>query len=50
MGYIAGADRDQPMLLSAAVEDYVARDAPVRVIDAFVNILDMHALGFDRNG
>jgi hypothetical protein len=47
-GFIAGADRDQPMLLPALVDDYIAADAAVRVIDAFVASLDMHALGFGR--
>ena len=36
------------MLLPAAVEGHVARSVTARVIDAFVDILDMHALGFDR--
>jgi transposase len=47
-GFIAGADRDQPMLLPALVDDYIAPDAAVRVIDAFVASLDMHQLGFGR--
>src|SRR4051794_40988781 len=47
-GFIAGADRDQPMLLPALVDDYITADAAVRVIDAFVASLDMHALGFGR--
>jgi len=31
MSYIQGEDRGQAALLPAAVEDYVAADAPVRV-------------------
>lgn len=46
MGYIKGADRNQVMLMPECVEDYVAADSPVRVIDAFVAGLDMAALGF----
>jgi transposase len=37
MSYIRGEDRGQAALLPAAIEDYVAADAPVRVIDAFVD-------------
>ena len=48
MDFIAGADRQQPMLLPAMVEDYVSPDAEVRVIDAFVASLDMRSLGFER--
>ncbi len=48
MGYIAGADRGQTMLLPARVEDYVGPEALVRVIDAFVDSLDLHKLGFER--
>ena len=49
MSYIAGADRGQAALLPAAIEDYVAADAPVRVIDAFVDGLNLSALGFGRS-
>ena len=48
MSYIVGADRGQATLLPALIEDYVAADAPVRVIDAFVEGLDIVGLGFDR--
>jgi hypothetical protein len=46
--FIIGADRGQPMLLPSMVEDYVAPDAAVQVIDAFVASLDLHAIGFER--
>jgi len=49
MSYIRGEDRGQAALLPAAIEDYVARDAPVRVIDAFVDGLDVRGLGFGRS-
>ncbi|MER9544285.1 IS1182 family transposase [Mesorhizobium sp. M0437] len=48
MRYIAGEDRGQAALLPATIDDYVATDAPVRVIDAFVDELDMVGLGFGR--
>jgi transposase len=44
--YIEGSDRHQPMLLPAAVDDYVSSASPVRAIDAFVDSLDLPALGF----
>lgn len=46
MSYVQGEDRGQAALLPAAIEDYVAADAPVRVIDAFVDGLDVIGLGF----
>lgn len=49
MSYIRGEDRGQAALLPAAIEDYVAVDAPVRVIDAFVDGLDVIGLGFGRS-
>jgi transposase len=45
--FIEGADRDQSILFPAKLEDYVADDNPVRVIDAFVETLDLPVLGFD---
>jgi len=48
MGYIHGTDRGQAALLPAAIEDYVASDAPVRVIDAFVDGLNLGELEFGR--
>ena len=48
MSYIVGEDRGQAALLPALIEDYVAADAPIRVIDAFVDGLDIAGLGFGR--
>jgi transposase len=44
--YVKGADRSQPMLLPAAIDDYVSSASPVRAIDAFVDELDLANLGF----
>jgi transposase len=49
MSYIPGEDRGQAALLPAVIEDYVAADAPVRVIDAFVDGLDVIGLRFGRS-
>lgn len=38
--FVEGCERTQGFLLPASVEDYVAEDNPVRVIDAFVDSLD----------
>ena len=46
MSYGRGENRGQGALLPAAIEDYVAADAQVRVIDAFVNGLDVRGLRF----
>ena len=48
MQYITGRDRQQYRLFPECVEDYVTPDNPVRVIDVFVDTLDMSALGFEK--
>lgn len=48
MAYIQGEDRNQITLFPEAVDDYITSDNPVRVIEAFVNSLDMQELGFKR--
>jgi transposase len=45
--FIEGADRTQVSLLPECVEDYVAEDNPVRVIEAFVEQLDLRQMGFE---
>src|ERR1700758_4929392 len=44
--FIAGEDRMQPALLLHCLEDYVDEENPVRVIEVFVDELDLAALGF----
>jgi transposase len=46
MGYIKGLNREQIVLLPNSLEDYVSEENPVRVIEAFVDKLDIAALGF----
>src|ERR1041384_1803871 len=46
MAHIPGHDRSQLLLLPEAVDDYVSADNPVRFIEAFVDGLDLAALGF----
>jgi len=45
--FIEGADRTQVSLLPECLEDYVAEDNPVRVIEAFVEQLDLRDMGFE---
>jgi transposase len=45
--YIEGEDRNQATLLPEYLDDYIAEDNPVRAVDAFVEELDLRALGFD---
>ncbi len=44
--FIEGEDRSQTVLLPACLDDYIAEDNPVRAVDAFVEELDLKALGF----
>ena len=48
MRYLSGTDRSQTLLLPPAIDEYVGADNPVRFIDAFVDGLDLAALGFVR--
>ena len=41
------SDRSQVTLLPECLDDYIAEDNPVRVVDAFVGELDLARLGFD---
>jgi transposase len=46
--FIEGFDRSQATLFPDRLEDWVDEDNPVRVIDAFVDALDLNGLGFVR--
>ncbi len=46
--FIEGVDRSQTTLFPERLEDWVVEDNPVRVIDVFVDELDLGDLGFDR--
>ncbi|MDJ1637476.1 IS1182 family transposase [Rhizobium rhizogenes] len=48
MAHLSGTDRSQLLLLPEAVDDYVGPDNPVRFIEAFVDGLDLNAVGFVR--
>src|ERR1700704_2294951 len=45
--FIEGEGRTQVTLLPEYLDDYVAEDNPVRVIDVFIDELDLTGLGFE---
>ena len=45
--FVEGADRRQGVLLPEYLDEYVSENNPVRVIDVFVDELDLLGLGFD---
>ncbi len=46
--FVEGVDRGQSTLFPDRLEDWIGDDNPVRVIDIFVDRLDLGGLGFDR--
>jgi transposase len=48
MRHVEGENRHQVALLPESLEDFVAADHPVRVIDAYLDTLDVSALGFGK--
>jgi transposase len=46
--FIQGEDRTQATLLPELLDDYVSDTNPVRVVDVFVDELDLGKLGFER--
>lgn len=46
--FIAGEDRRQGTLLPDCLDDYVAADNPVRLVEVFVDELNLMTLGFAR--
>ena len=45
-GFIEGEDRNQATLFPERIDDYIPEDSSVRVIDVFVDELDLSGLGF----
>jgi transposase len=45
-GFIQGEDRSQATLFPERLDDYVAEDSAVRVIDVFIDELDLSGMGF----
>ncbi len=47
-GFIEGVDRGQATLFPDRLEDWICEDNPVRVIDLFVEEIDLEQIGFRR--
>lgn len=47
--FIEGESRSQLTLMPECLEDYIGPDNPVRVVDAFVEALDLAEMGFDTS-
>jgi transposase len=45
--FVAGPDRGQSTLLPECLDDFIGESNPVRVIDVFVDALDLAEMGFD---
>src|SRR6516162_11233280 len=45
--FVEGIDRGQATMFPECLEDWIDENNPVRVIDAFVDKLDLSGLGFD---
>ncbi len=45
-GFINGESRTQSKLFPEALDDYITEENPVRVIDAYIESLDLSNLGF----
>ena len=46
--FVEGQDRNQSTLFPERLDEYIAEDNPVRVIDVFVDELELRDLGFER--
>jgi transposase len=46
--FVEGSDRRQSWLLPSSLDEYVTEDNPVRVVEAFIDELDLSSLGFAR--
>jgi len=47
--FVEGLDRGQATLFPECLGDWIDADNPVRVIDAFVDALDLGELGFESS-
>ena len=45
--FVESEDRRQSLLLPQSLDDYVTEDNPVRVVEVFIDELDLGALGFE---
>ena len=47
--FVEGEDRTQSTLFPERLDEYIGEDNPVRVIEVFVDALDLKGLGFERH-
>jgi transposase len=47
--FVEGEDRTQSTLFPERLDEYIGEDNPVRVIEVFVDALDLESLGFERH-
>ena len=47
--FVEGEDRTQSTLFPERLDDYITEDNPIRVIEAFVDALDLKYLEFERH-
>ena len=45
--FVEGADRSQSTLFPERLDDYIAEDNPIRVLEVFIHELDPEQFGFD---
>lgn len=48
MGHVAGESRYQRLMMTPSLDEIVDAEHPVRVIDAFIDTLDLNALNFSK--
>ncbi|WP_186450915.1 hypothetical protein [Sporomusa sp. KB1] len=48
MGYIKGEERNQTFLFPESFDEYIQEENPVRIIDEYVEQLDMKELRFQK--
>ena len=48
MGYIKGEDRNQTILFPESIDEYVSNNNSVRIMDEYIEQLDLKRLGFKR--
>ena len=48
MGYIKGEERNQTFLFPESFDEYIHEENPVRIIDEYVEQLDMKELKFEK--
>jgi len=49
MNYIQGVSREQMILMPESVDEYINEDNAVRVIDVYIDSLDLNVLGFTKS-